>query len=153
MSATIGTGERGTICASAIGRFFLVARAAHDVAARGGERVDLRERAVDVGGLGGGHRLHRDRRVAADRDRADHDLPGVPPFAHAAQATSRPEPAGLVHDISMVGFASARAAPLRLDASARGSAPRQNGLPTGWVMSRNRLDKKMNSEHDEHRAP
>ena len=47
--------------------FFLVARAAHDVGAGRGERVDLRERAVDVGGLGGGHRLHRHACVAADR--------------------------------------------------------------------------------------
>ena len=53
----------------ALGRVLLVARAAHDVAAGGGERVDLRERAVDVGGLRGGHRLHRDRRAAADRHR------------------------------------------------------------------------------------
>ena len=52
-----------------LGRLFLVARAAHDVAAGRGERVDLRERAVDVGGLGRGHRLDRDRRVAADRHR------------------------------------------------------------------------------------
>ena len=52
-----------------LGGRLLVAGAAHDVAARGGERVDLRERAVDVGRLGGGHRLHRHRRVAADRDR------------------------------------------------------------------------------------
>ena len=49
-----------------LGRRLLVARAAHDVGAGGGERVDLRERAVDVGGLGGGHRLHRHRRAASD---------------------------------------------------------------------------------------
>ena len=61
----------------ALGRRLLVAGAAHDVAPRRGERVDLRERAVDVGGLGGGHRLHRHRRVATDRDVADVDLPCV----------------------------------------------------------------------------
>ncbi len=49
-----------------LGRLFLVARAAHDVGTGAGERVDLRERAVDVGGLGGGHRLHRHGRAAAD---------------------------------------------------------------------------------------
>ena len=38
------------------------------------QRVDLRERAVDVGRLGDRHRLHRDRRVAADRDRCRQDL-------------------------------------------------------------------------------
>ena len=58
-----------------LGRRFLVARAAHDVAPGGRERVDLRERAVDVGRLRGGHRLHRHRRAAAHRDVADVDLP------------------------------------------------------------------------------
>ena len=48
----------------------LVAGAAHDVAARAGEGVDLGEGGVDVGGLGGRHRLDRDRGVAADRDLA-----------------------------------------------------------------------------------
>ena len=67
MSATIGTGERGTICARPIAASSSLHVQRTMSAARGGERVDLRERAVDVGGLGGGHRLHRDRRVAADR--------------------------------------------------------------------------------------
>ena len=53
----------------ALGRLLLVARAAHDVGAGRGQRVDLRERAVDVGRLRRGHRLHRDRRAAADRRR------------------------------------------------------------------------------------
>ena len=66
-----------------LGRFFLVARAAHDVAARRRERVDLRERAVDVGGLGRGHRLDRDRCVAADGDLADHHLAGPATRIHA----------------------------------------------------------------------
>ena len=52
----------------ALGRGLLVARAAHDVAPGRGEGVDLAERAVDVGRLRGRHRLHRDRRVAADGD-------------------------------------------------------------------------------------
>ena len=71
----IGTGERGTICGQPLGRLELVAGAAHDVGAGTGQRVDLLQRALDVGRLGGGHRLHRDRRVATDGDVADDDLP------------------------------------------------------------------------------
>ena len=62
----IGTGERGTIWASPSAACLLVARAAHDVAARAGQGVDLRERAVDVGRLRRGHRLDRDRRITTD---------------------------------------------------------------------------------------
>ena len=51
------------------------ARHADDVAAGGGELGDLLERRVDVGGQRGRHRLHGDRRVAADPHRADLDLP------------------------------------------------------------------------------
>jgi len=46
----------------------------HDLAARGGELGDLLERAVDVGGERGRHRLHGHRRAATDRHGADHDL-------------------------------------------------------------------------------
>jgi hypothetical protein len=35
---------------------------------------DLRDGALDIGGVGVGHRLHDDRRAAADGDIADHDL-------------------------------------------------------------------------------
>jgi hypothetical protein len=49
---------------------------AHDVAARGGELGDLLEGGVDVGGEGGGHRLHGDRVLRADADRPDVQLPG-----------------------------------------------------------------------------
>jgi hypothetical protein len=59
------------------GGFDLVASAAHDIAARGGERVNLLQRAFDVGGLRDGHRLHADRRVAADRHFADVNLAGL----------------------------------------------------------------------------
>ena len=45
-----------------------------DVAAGGRELGDLLQRGVDVGRGGGAHRLHRDRRVAADLDLADLDL-------------------------------------------------------------------------------
>ncbi len=64
----------------ALGRLGLVARATDDVAAGAGQRVDLRERAVDVGRLGGRHRLDADRGVAADGDLADLDLTGAPPL-------------------------------------------------------------------------
>jgi hypothetical protein len=69
-----------------LGRGLLVAGAAHDVGAGGGEGVDLRERAVDVGGLRGRHRLHRDRSAAADLHVADvqraGDAPGRPRRDH-----------------------------------------------------------------------
>ena len=63
------------------GRLLLVAGAAHDVAPGRGQRVDLGQRAVDVGGLGRRHRLDRDRRVTTDGDArprraADEDLAG-----------------------------------------------------------------------------
>ena len=41
-----------------------------------GQRRHLGHRAVDIGGVGVGHRLHDDRRAAADGDIADHDLGG-----------------------------------------------------------------------------
>ena len=49
-------------------------RDAHDVGAGLGDRADLLHRRREVGGLGLGHRLHGDRRAAADRDGADVDL-------------------------------------------------------------------------------
>ncbi len=50
----------------ALGRGLLVAGAANDVGAVGGEGVDLLQRALDVGGLRGRHGLDRDGRVTAD---------------------------------------------------------------------------------------
>ena len=50
-----------------------------DVAAGRGQLGDLLQRGVDVVGLGGAHRLHRDRVVAADADVADHELTGLAP--------------------------------------------------------------------------
>ena len=61
----------------ALGRLGLVARAPHDVAAGHGQVVDLLQRAVDVGRLGGRHRLHRDGSVTADGHVAHHDLAGL----------------------------------------------------------------------------
>ena len=55
-------------------RFRLVARAANDVGARAGQRVDLGQRGVDVGRLGDRHRLHADRGAAAHRHRSDRHL-------------------------------------------------------------------------------
>ena len=48
--------------------------AADDLAAGLVHAVDLIDRRLLVGGLGLGHRLHHDRRAAADRDVADPDL-------------------------------------------------------------------------------
>ena len=52
----------------------------------GGELGDLLQRGVDVGGEGGGHRLHADRRTAADRHRAHHDLAAVPAGGESRRA-------------------------------------------------------------------
>jgi hypothetical protein len=43
----------------------------HDLTAGCGQRGDLLQGCVDVGGLGGSHGLHRDRRAPADRDASD----------------------------------------------------------------------------------
>src|SRR5699024_3452237 len=52
---------------------------AHDVAARRGQLRDLLQGRVDVVRGGGGHRLHRDRCVAAHVEVAELDLAGLPP--------------------------------------------------------------------------
>ena len=46
---------------------------AHDLRAGAMQRRDLRDRLVDIGGVGVGHRLHDDRRAAADDHAADVD--------------------------------------------------------------------------------
>ncbi len=51
-----------------LGRRVGVDRHAHDLGAGIGELDHLTGRGVDVGGVGVGHRLHDDRRVAADDD-------------------------------------------------------------------------------------
>jgi hypothetical protein len=62
-----------------LGRRLLVARAADDVGAGRRQRIDLRQRAVDVRRLRRRHRLHGDGCAVADRHVADHDPPGRPP--------------------------------------------------------------------------
>ena len=73
-----------------LGRLRLVARAAHDVAASGRERIDLLQRALNVGRLGDGHRLHRDRCAAADGHLSYEELPSGASFE--AHGTSVPAP-------------------------------------------------------------
>ena len=69
---------------------------AHHFGAGARERCDLRDRAVDIGGVGVGHRLHDDRRAAADGDVADLDLRGPVPGAGAGDVDFR-DFFGLVH--------------------------------------------------------
>ena len=73
----------------AFGRLLLVAGAAHDVGTGGGERVDLAQRAVDVGRLRGRHRLHGDGSATAHGHVADVDLAGKSSFVHRRPAYGR----------------------------------------------------------------
>ena len=106
MSAMIGTGDRGTIWASpsAASSSLQVQRTMSQPAAA--SAVDLGQRALDVRGLGGGHRLHRDGRVAPHghagaRRAADEDLAGRAALEHrrvslrpSAPWASGPSPIG-----------------------------------------------------------
>ena len=67
------------------------------------QRCDLGDGAVDIGGVGVGHRLHDDRRTAADGDIADHDLGGLMPGAGAGDVVLR-RFFGLVHGVSNIRF-------------------------------------------------
>ena len=67
------------------------------------KRRDLRDGALDIGGVGVGHRLHDDRRAAADGDIADHDLRGFVPGAGAGDVVLR-RFFGLVHGVSNIRF-------------------------------------------------
>src|ERR1700726_2241927 len=53
------------------------------------ERSDLRNGAPTIGGVVLGHRLHHDRRAAADGDVSDHDLGGCAPGAGAGNVVLR----------------------------------------------------------------
>ncbi len=75
MSAITGIGERSTIDAQRLHVLLAGHRDAHDVGAGVGDLHDLVHRRREVGGLGLGHRLHDDRRAAADRDASHSDLP------------------------------------------------------------------------------
>src|SRR5690606_389971 len=70
-------------------RRVVVARATNDVGAGLGQRIDLRERRVDVPGRRRRHRLHRHGRVAADRDLTDVDLTGGATGRHAGLLNGR----------------------------------------------------------------
>ena len=72
-----GDGRAGDDLGQPLGRLLLVAGAAHDVGPRRRQGVDLGQGPVDVGRLGGGHRLDGDGRVAAHGHGADVDLPGL----------------------------------------------------------------------------
>ena len=76
---------------------------AHHFGAGARQRRDLRDRAFDIGGVGVGHRLHDDRRAAADGDIADHDLGGFMPGAGAGDVVLR-QFFGLVHGVSNIRF-------------------------------------------------
>src|SRR6185437_4579434 len=78
------------------GRLLAVYGDAHHFGAGARESCDLRDRAIDIGGVGVGHRLHHDRGAAADRDVADLDLRGPVPGAGAGDVDFR-EFFGLVH--------------------------------------------------------
>ena len=65
------------------GGLLAVDRDPHQFGTGARQRCDLRHGAFDIGGVGIGHRLHDDRRTAADGDIADHDLGGFMPGAGA----------------------------------------------------------------------
>ncbi|MGY4316809.1 hypothetical protein ACVWW1_006136 [Bradyrhizobium sp. JR3.5] len=85
------------------GGFLAVDGDAHHLGAGAGERGDLGDGALDVGGVGVGHRLHDDRRAAADGDVADHDLRGVVPRCGTGDVVLR-QNLGLVHGVSNIRF-------------------------------------------------
>ena len=77
--------------------FGVVYRHAHDFGAGARERGHLLHRAVDVGGVGVGHRLHDDRRVAADLD-----------MRNAHRACSRAAAPGRIRVRQLIGVSGAR---------------------------------------------
>ena len=60
------------------GRFAGVDRDAHHLRASARQRMHLHNRALDIGGIGIGHRLHQDGRIATERQMRDIDLTGEP---------------------------------------------------------------------------
>ena len=69
----------GDDAGQSLGRLGLVAGAAHDVGPRRSQRVDLLQRALDIGRLRDRHRLHADGGVTADGHGADVDLARLAP--------------------------------------------------------------------------
>ena len=85
------------------GSLLAVDRDAHQFGAGTRQGRDLGDGAVDIGGVGVGHRLHHDRRTAADGDVADHDLGGLMPGRRAGDVVlGRFD--GLVHGLSNIRF-------------------------------------------------
>src|SRR6185369_345229 len=70
-------------------------RDADDLAAGFFEPMDFFERGDDVFGLGRAHRLHGNRRIAADRHASDHDLPAFSPRGHVQFTTTLIDGGGL----------------------------------------------------------
>ncbi len=85
------------------GGFFAIDRDAHQFGAGARQRGDLGDRALDIGGVGVGHRLHHDRRTAADGDIADHDLGGFVPGLGAGDVVLQ-RFFDLVHGVSNIRF-------------------------------------------------
>ena len=85
------------------GGLLAVDRDAHHFGAGARKRRDLGHGAVDIGGVGVGHRLHDDRRAAADGDVADHDLGGFVPGAGPATSFCG-RFFELVHGVSNIRF-------------------------------------------------
>ena len=81
-----GIGDRRTIFGSASASSIFGTAHAHDLAARRGERRDLRGRRLDIVRLRQRHRLDDDGRAAADLDAADSDLTARWPRAELAAA-------------------------------------------------------------------
>ena len=74
MSAITGIGDFSTIVFSATASSSRGTAHAHEVGAGLGDLADLLHRRLEVRRLGLGHRLHDDRRTAADRHAADEYL-------------------------------------------------------------------------------
>ncbi len=85
------------------GGFLAIHRDANHLGAGARQRCDLGDGAVDIGGVGVGHRLHHDRRAPADGDIADHDLGGLMPGAGAGDVVLRWF-FGLVHGLTNIRF-------------------------------------------------
>ena len=85
------------------GGLLAVDRDAHHFRAGARQCGDLRDRALDIGGVGIGHRLHDDRGPPADGNIADHDLGGFMPSLGAGDVVLR-DHFGLVHGASDIRF-------------------------------------------------